>query len=156
MEIIESKNFGLIASLVEEVQSLHAGLLPSVYKSFQLEPIREMMTQLLSDEKSRVFVAQESGEAIGYIMVLIKDVPENAFHYAYKLLHIDQIAVSSNYQKAGVGSILMDKAEVLAKELGIDRIELDHLFVNDTAAKFFMGKGFNSYREKLFKTIDSK
>lgn len=154
MEIIESKKFDLIASLVEEVQNLHANLFPSVYKPFELEKIREMMEQLLSDEKCRVFVAQEEGVIIGYIMVLIKEVPENAFHFAYKLLHIDQIAVSSNHQKTGVGSILMDKVEELAKELAIGRIELDHLYVNDTAAKFFKGKGFNPYREKLFKTID--
>lgn len=156
MKIIESKNFELISGLIEEVQNLHAGLFPDVYKPFQKDEIGKMMTQMFSEEQCRVFVAQEEGVAVGYIMVLINVVQENAFHYAYKLLHIDQIVVSKHYQKTGMGSLLIEKAEALATELGIDRIELDHLFVNDTAAKFFKGKGFNPYREKLFKTIDSK
>lgn len=153
-EIIESKTFSLIASLVEEVQNLHAGLFPAVYKIFDENGIRETMEKMLADEQSRLFVAQLNGETIAYILTMVKEVPENAFHYAYRMVHIDQIVVSGKHQQTGVGSMLMDKAEELAKELSVNRLELDHLHINTVAANFFRRKGYESYRHKLFKLID--
>lgn len=153
-EIIESKNFNLIASLVEEVQNLHAMLFPSVYKIYEEKGIKETMERMLSDEQSWVFVAQLNGEVIAYILLLIKDVPENAFHYSYRVLHIDQLVVSKNHQKTGVGSMMMDKTEALATELSINRLELDHLHINKVAANFFRRKAYKPYRDKLFKILD--
>ncbi len=152
--ITERKEVRLIAPLIEEVQNLHARLLPSVYKTYEKEGIAAAMEKMLSDEMCRVFVAQLNGETIAYVLVLIKEVPENAFHYAYKLLHIDQIVVAKNHRQTGVGSLLLDKVESLAKELSVNRIELDHLHINNVAANFFLQKGYTPYREKRFKTID--
>ena len=87
-------------------------------------------------------------------MLIVKEIPENAFHYSFKIIHIDQIAVAEKHQRNGVREILMQKAENIAKELNIDRIELDHLFDNAKAAKFFQHKGFIPYQSKLFKLLN--
>lgn len=154
IEIIESKHFGRIASLVEEVQNLHAMLFPGVYKQYEEKGIKETMEKMLADEQTKVFIAQLRGETIGYILLMVKEVPESAFHYAFKVLHIDQIVVSKDHQNSGVGAMLMDKAEMLAKELSINRLELDHLHLNVIAAKFFRSKAYKPYREKLYKMLD--
>jgi diamine N-acetyltransferase len=154
IEIIEKKQFSLIDSLVEEVQNLHATLFPAVYKQYEKNGIKEAMEKMLADEQTRVFVAQLNGETIAYILLMIKEIPENAFHYSFKLLHIDQIVVAKNHQKSGVGAMLMDKAEMLAKELSINRLELDHLHLNIVAANFFRRKAYKPYREKLYKLLD--
>lgn len=154
IEIIENKHFDRIASLVEEVQNLHAILFPAVYKQYNEKEIKETMEKMLADEQTRVFVAQLNGETIAYILLVVKEVPENAFHYAFRLLHIDQIVVSKDHQKLGVGAMLMAKAEMLAKELSINRVELDHLHMNVVAAKFFRSKAYKPYREKLYKILD--
>lgn len=154
IEIKENKEFKLIASLVEEVQNLHVNLFPNVYKPFEYKGIEASMESMFSNENCKVFIAQLNNETIGYMMLLIKEIPESAFHYSYKIIHLDQISVSEKYQRNGVGEILMQKAETIAKELNIDRIELDHLYDNAKAAKFFQHKGFIPYRSKLFKLLN--
>ena len=151
--IIESKRFDVIASLVEEVQQLHADLFPSIYKSFDYDPIKQAMEVMLNQEHCRVFVALVQGKSVGYALVLIKEIPESAFHYGFRFLHIDQLAVAQQYRKSGVGSMLIRKVEVLARELGVIRIELDHLHRNTAAADFFRSKAFTPYRNKLVKII---
>lgn len=154
IEITEKKEFKLIAGLVEEVQNLHANLFPDVYKPFEYKGIEAAMETMFSNENCRVFIAKLNEETIGYMMLLIKEIPENAFHYSFKIIHIDQIAVSEKHQRNGVGEILMQKAETIAKEMNIDRLELDHLYDNAKAANFFQHKGFIPYRSKLFKLLN--
>ncbi|MFM2223933.1 MAG: hypothetical protein RJA07_135 [Bacteroidota bacterium] len=153
IQIIESKNFNLIAELIEDVQNLHSSLFPAIYKPFKVKEISEVMEQMLADDNCRLLIAQLNGESIAYLMLIIKEVPENAFHYSFRLIHIDQIAVSKKNQKIGVGSMLMEKAEMIAKELNIDRLELDHLDNNLVAADFFQSKGYIPFRSKLFKKL---
>lgn len=154
MEIIEIKEFKQIAGLVEEVQNLHANLFPNVYKPFEYKGIETAMEAMFSNGNCRVFIAKLNTETIGYMMLLINEIPESAFHYSFKIIHIDQIAVAEKHQRNGVGEILMQKAETIGKELNIHRIELDHLYDNAKAAKFFQQKGFIPYRSKLFKLLN--
>jgi hypothetical protein len=48
----------------------------------------------------------------------------------------------------------MDQAEKLAKELNINRMELDYLEFNSNAKSFFHNKGFLPYRGKMVKQLD--
>ncbi|MBJ7429659.1 MAG: GNAT family N-acetyltransferase, partial [Bacteroidia bacterium] len=111
MEVIEIKEFKLIAGLVKEVQNLHANLFPDVYKPFEYKGIEAAMEAMFANENCRVFIAKLNDEIIGYMMVLIKEIHESAFHYSFKIIHIDQIAVAEKQQRNGVGEILMQKAE---------------------------------------------
>lgn len=153
IEITEINEFKEIASLVEEVQNLHADLFPNVYKRFEYEGIQKVMETMLSNELCRLFIAQMNGVTVGYIMILIKEIPENAFHYSMRVIHIDQLAVAEEHKKMGVGALLMEKVEEVALELNIHRLELDHLDSNTVAKKFFHGKGFLPYRSKLMKQL---
>ncbi|MES2560177.1 MAG: GNAT family N-acetyltransferase [Bacteroidota bacterium] len=154
IEIIESKNVDDITLLVEEVQNLHAGLFPAVYKPFQQEGVKLALENMLSDDQSKVLIAKSGNVCIGYMLIIIKDIPDNAFHYAFRILHIDQIAVLKAYQQTGVGSLLIEEAEKMARQLSAKQVELDHLHINTDAANFFKRKAFKPYREKLFKIVD--
>jgi GNAT superfamily N-acetyltransferase len=82
------------------------------------------------------------------------EASEDDFLYGHKVLYIDQISVLSKYQKTGVGTLLMEQAEIIAKENSIKKITLEHWTANNTAAVYFRKKGFAPYRERLFKIID--
>jgi ribosomal protein S18 acetylase RimI-like enzyme len=143
----------LIAHLVEHVQNLHAQFLPTIYKPFEYNEIQKVMDVMLSNEMNRVFVAKLNDEIIGYILIVIKNIPESAFYFTHQIIHIDQLSVSEKYKRNGVGAILMDKAEKLAKELNINRMELDYLEFNLNAKSFFHNKGFLPYRGKMVKHL---
>ncbi len=154
IEIAEINEYKEIASIVEEVQNLHADLFPNVYKRFDYYEIEKVMVQMLSKEQCRLFIAQINEMTVGYIIIMIKEIPENAFHYSTRILHIDQLAVAEEYKKKGVGAVLIDKVEKVAQELNIFQLELEHLENNLIAKRFFFGKGFLPYRSKLMKKLN--
>lgn len=97
--------------------------------------------------------AQRGDKAIGSAVMVVKEVAENAFHYQYKRLYIDQISVLAEYQKTGAGKLLLTKAEELARELSIHRLELDNWTANTVAADYFNKNGYLAYREMRVKMI---
>lgn len=153
IEISETREFKQIAHLVEHVQNLHAQFLPTIYKPFDYNEIQKVMDVMLSNEMNRVFVAKLNDEIIGYILIVIKNIPESAFYFTHQIIHIDQLSVSEKYKRNGIGTLLMDKAEKLAKELNINRMELDYLEFNLNAKSFFQNKGFLPYRGKMVKQL---
>jgi|688.fasta_scaffold414758_2 ribosomal protein S18 acetylase RimI-like enzyme len=153
IEIREIKEFNIIAPLVEEVQNLHANIFPSVYKPFEYQGIKKEMEAMLSNELCKVFLAKTENITVGYVMILIKKIPENAFHYSMQIIHIDQIVVAEAYKRVGVGAMLLNKVEEFSKEMKVNRIELDHLNNNSIAKTFFHSKGFLPYRSKLIKHL---
>lgn len=146
-------DYRLIAELNDEVQELHARLFPQVFKPYDEASVEHALKKMINNLNCYAFVAFQDGTPIGYMVLLIKEQPENAFMFARESLYIDQIGVLSAYQKTGVGSLMMEQAERLAKELDLTRVELDHWTANITAAAFFRKRGYALYREQLFKEV---
>lgn len=146
-------DYRLIASLNEEVQELHARLYPQIFKPYNDVGIEHALKKMIGGLNCYAFVAFQDETPIGYMVLLIKEQPESAFTFARESLYIDQIGVLSEYQKTGVGSLMMERAERLAKELDMNRVELDHWTANTVAADYFRTRGYTMYREQLFKEV---
>ena len=153
IELTTTKQFSHIAAIAEEVQNQHAQWYPEVYKPFEYKQIQEALERMLADENCQLWVAQLEGKTIGYLLLMVKNIPESAYYYAYQLVHIDQVAVLKTHQHMGVGTLLLNKAVEVANQHSIKRLELDHLNLNTGAESFFKRKGFNPYRAKLFKLL---
>ncbi len=153
ISIVETKNPKLLASLAEDVQNLHARLYPETFKPFELNAMEEAMENLLQDPTCRSYVAKKDEVAIGYVLCFIREIKENAFHFNIKSIYIDQICVLKGYEKTGAGTLLMNQIESLAKELNIQKIELDHWSANTVAASFFRRRGYGLNKERLFKFL---
>lgn len=153
MTITETRDFKTIARLNENVQNLHAALHPEIFKPYNKIEMESAIENLLSDSNCYSYIVKLDDLIIGYAVFFIKEAKENAFHYTLKSLHIDQIAVIPEHQRTGAGQMLMQKAEQLAKENSIKKIELDHWSANTVAASYFRRKGYKLYREKLYKLI---
>ncbi|MES2557985.1 MAG: GNAT family N-acetyltransferase [Bacteroidota bacterium] len=148
-----TEDYRLIASLNEEVQELHASLHPQIFKHYDEARVEAALKKMIVSVNCYAFVALQDGTPIGYMVLLVKEYPESAFTFARETLYIDQIGVLNGYQKTGVGSLMMEHAERLAKGLDINRVELDHWTANTVAAAYFRNRGYTLYREQLFKEI---
>ncbi|MBI3234794.1 MAG: GNAT family N-acetyltransferase [Bacteroidetes bacterium] len=93
------------------------------------------------------FIAQTNDMIVGYMMILIKEIQENAFHYSMRRIHINQLAAAEKNKGTGVGAMLIEKVEEIAQELNINRLELDHLDNNLKAKKFFHARSFFSLQK---------
>ena len=98
---------------------------------------REELSGFISQRRSRTWVAEESGETIGFLI---------AERQAQKVAHIVTIDVVDRWRRRRVGSLLMDAAEAWAREQQLLYVYLE-TEVNNTAAKGF-------YEDRGYRKVD--
>jgi GNAT superfamily N-acetyltransferase len=144
----------LLSKLCVDVQSLHAQHYPRIFKMPQSDDFAvSFFEEMLSDPAVRIFIAEEDGGALGYILCRLIERPENPFTFAMQYLLVDQISVRPVARGKGVGAALMKQAEVLAKEFGVQRIQLDSWDFNSNAHAFFEHLGFQKFNFRFWRHL---
>ena len=141
-----------LSRLCVDVQRLHAQHYPELFKvpgsdDFAISFFEEM----LADPSVTIFIAEENGQALGYVVCKLVERTENPFKYAMRYLDVDQISVRPIAQGKGVGTALMKQAEILARESNIPRIHLNSWGFNTGAHEFFERMGFEKFNHRFWK-----
>jgi GNAT superfamily N-acetyltransferase len=143
--IEQTKDASILAKLNKTVQDLHVREYPQYFKSYQYDLIEKEFEETLAKENWYAFIAFDDNIAVGYILFYIRKYQENPFRYSYMGIHIDQISVLESYQRKGIGSKLMTKAEEIGKSVGSIQIELTFWDKNAEAKAFYNKEGFGDY-----------
>ena len=149
-----STDSSLLSSLCVDVQSLHAKHHPDFFKMPRNDNFAvDFFDGVLADPTTNIFIAEENGQALGYIFCKLIDRPENPFTFAVRYLHIDQISVRPAAQSKGVGTKLIQRAGALALELNLQRLQLDSWGFNTEAHTFFEKMGFEKFNHRFWKNL---
>jgi len=144
----------LLSSLCTNVQRLHAERHADIFKMPQGEDFAvSFFDEMLANPAVFIYIAEENGQAIGYILCKLIERPENPFTFAMRFLLVDQISVRPAAQRHGAGAALVKQAEVLVKELGVSRIQLDSWDFNTEAHTFFERLGFRKFNHRFWRDI---
>ena len=144
----------ILSSLCMDVQSLHAKYYPDLFKMPDNNQFAvSFFDGILADPMTTIFIAEENGQAVGYIMCKLVDRPENPFKFAMRYLDIDQISVCPAAQGRGVGAELIAQAEILAKKLNITSLQLNSWGFNIEAHAFFEKMGFEKFNHHFWKNL---
>jgi GNAT superfamily N-acetyltransferase len=144
----------VLSSLSRDVQSLHAEHHPGIFKMPENDDFAtSFFDEMLADPSVSVFIAEEDGDAVGCIVCKLVERPENPFTFAARMLFVDQISVLPSARGKGVGAALMQRAEMLAKELNVQRIQLDSWDFNLNAHEFFEHMGFQKFNFRFWKYL---
>ena len=144
----------LLSSLCIDVQRLHAERHPDIFKMPRSEDFATpFFDEMLADPTARIFIAEEDGHAIGYIFCKLFERPEGPFTYANRFLQIEHISVRPEAQRHGVGAALMNRAEELARELRVTKIQLDSWDFNLEAHAFFERMGFEKFDFRFWRKL---
>lgn len=146
----------ILAELVLVVHELHVQQEPQRYKAMRANDpaVRAFFTDLLSKESAHVFLALDGDQPIGYVLALLREVPENPFVHSGRALHIDQMSVNTAYQGQGVGTRLMETVLELAQTLGAERVSLGVAVFNTRAIRFYERLGFTIYHHRMSRKTD--
>src|SRR5215207_2270537 len=107
-----------------DVQRLHAEHYPDIFKMPQNDDFAaSFFEEMLVDPAISIFIAEENGEAVGYILCKLIEWPENPFTFAMRFLLVEHISVCPAARGRRVGTALIKRAEMLAKELAVERIQ---------------------------------
>ena len=144
----------LLSSLCMDVQRLHAENHPDIFKMPQSDDFSvSFFEEMLANPMTRIFIAEENGEAMGYVFCQVIDRPETPFTYARRFLHIDQISVRLAVQGQGVGAALIERTISLGKELKVPKIQLDSWGFNTGAHAFFEKMGFEKFDYRFWRNL---
>ena len=135
-----------------DVQRLHAEHHPSIFKMPESDDFAaSFFKEMLADPTVTIFIAEEAGESVGYILCKLLERPETPFTFAARTLLVDAISVRPAARGQGVGAVLMRQAELLARELDVQRIQLDSWDFNLNAHAFFESVGFQKYTFRFWR-----
>jgi len=134
------KDYEQAEEMMKQVQNLHIGLRPDIYKEadviLSLEEYREAM------EAEKVFLAKE-GEKVCGLLLLSERCMKGKTVAKRHVLFIDALVVDEKSRRQGIGTQLLDFAKELAK--GYDGLELQVNARNEAARRLYERYGF---REK--------
>ena len=144
----------LLSRLSVDVQLLHAENHPNVFKMPQSEDYAASFFQkTLADPTVTIFIAEENGNAAGYIVCKLVERPDNPFTFPARILLVDAISVRPEARGQGVGELLMKQAEMLAGEWKAERIVLDSWDFNLKAHAFFERVGFRKFMFRFWRHL---
>ena len=144
----------LLSSLCMDVQRLHAENHPDIFKMPQSDDFAvTFFDEMIVDITIRIFIAEENGQALGYILCKLIERPENPFTFAMRYLLVDQISVRPAAQGKDVGKTLIKRAVLLALDLNLQRIHLDSWGFNVEAHAFFEKMGFEKFNQRFWKNL---
>lgn len=145
----------LLSALCMDVQQLHAQSHPDLFKTPQSSDFAvSFFEKLFLEDSIYIYIAEEDGQALGYVFFKVVERNETPFLFARRHLLIDQISVRPQAQGRGVGKALLQQVEVAASELGIPRIQLGSWDFNTSAHGFFQQMGYEKRYFEFWKVID--
>lgn len=149
-----SEDAMLLSDLSRDVQSLHAQNYADIFKIPQsADSAISFFDEMLADPAVSIFIAEENRETIGYILCKLIERPENRFTFAMRSLLVEHISVHPAARGQGVGTALMKEAEMPAKELAVQRIQLDSWDFNTNAHSLFERLGFQKFNFRFWRPV---
>lgn len=96
-------------------------------------------TKIFENPDSRCFVADDAGVLVGFIVLSEKsaDIRKS------RCCEINDVGVTPAYQSKGVGSLLIQKAIVWAKERGYQKMYVSCYFANTRGVAFYRKNGLS-------------
>jgi GNAT superfamily N-acetyltransferase len=124
------------------VQELHVVHRPDYFKPADVDDLTGWFQSLLPRPDAWIWIAEEEGIPIGYLLAFVHEREENPFCFARRWCEIDQLAVVPSHQRRGVGRMLIEQALATARAEGIGSVELCSWAFNEAAHHAFRKLGF--------------
>ena len=145
-----------ICQLYNEFFAHNAGLQPQYYCA--AKESGEYPKGTITSDSSDIFLAVESGIAVGFIHVREAQTPPFDSVAPHKYAEIVDFFVTAAHRKKGIGSALLDAAKRWSKAQNLDYIELFVLAGAEDEYRFYRHRDFatvsHTLRYSLTKTED--
>jgi len=142
-----------VSHLKKQIHNLHVNGRPDLFRPAVEE---EALPDFFDVEQTRLILAEENGEAIGYALIQYVDRKANPYMQERHFVHVEEFCVSENHQHRGIGRMLMDAVRKCAKESGYPRIELDVWAFNEGAKQFYEAVGMKPFRYFMEMNADAE
>jgi GNAT superfamily N-acetyltransferase len=144
-----TKDVPAIVELWKELMDYHKKLDPLFTRSTSgHKRFAEFLIHHINSNDSRVFVAMDGKNPVGYCLIKISDYPPVLEKQQYG--ELSNMAVTKKYRRCGIGKRLIKKVCQWCAKRGISRIEARYSTANQPTAEFWAKVGFRPYLETTF------
>lgn len=142
---IEDKK-DLIEILIQ-AQELNYENRPDIFKKITKKEVENEVIEVLNNKERKIIVAVNDRNMVcGLIIFKIKEIENHVNLKDAKILYVGKIVVDKKYQRKGIGTLLMQEINRIAKELNCNRIELNCWSFNKKAIEFYKSQGMKIQR----------
>ena len=139
-----------LATLNATVQSLHARLVPELFKPAGAETYdQQAMQRIVAQEDTIVLLAFVADAPVGYAYAEVHRRAETPHARASSEVYLHHISVEDSFRRMGVGSALLQAIGAAGIALGIERLATEAWCENRPAIAFFQAHGLVPYTQKL-------
>lgn len=132
-----------------ELYGYHHANFPSIFKKVPEEGDDGSVEFVL--ERSLVCCHDEA--VVGFLHYGFQEIKESDNLNRRSLLVVYDLIVAEEYRQKGVGSLLLEEAEDVAKKEGCDSIEVPVFSFNTGALSFYERRGYGEYVRRLRKVL---
>jgi ribosomal protein S18 acetylase RimI-like enzyme len=113
--------------------------------------IENHLRRFMKSEDGLVLVAGDKGKVIGYSLAEIRRISPGLKREKYG--YIDEMAVTANYQRRGIGEKMLAEIMRWFQSNDIKRVELGTTTQNLVGNSFWQKQGFTIYMNTLYKNV---
>ena len=132
-----NKNFIVRQAVISDAKDIYYINKTSLGYDYDLEKQKAKIQAVLNDSTQVIFVAETNNKVVGYIHLVNYDVI-----YADNFKNCLGLAVDNDYKRNGIGSALLNQAEIWAKENGAVGIRLCSGVEREKAHQFYQSQGY--------------
>lgn len=132
----------LLAVLNGLVHELHVANRPEDFKPARTEDVSAWFRSLLQKPTVLIWIAEEDGVPIGYVLAFLQERAENPFCPARRWCEIDQLAVKDKSRRRGIARTLLQRVFAEVRGRGIRDVEMSSWSFNEAAHHAFRRIGF--------------
>lgn len=133
------------STLMMGLHDYHVNNRPDIYKCLGIETSSKSwgFESLLKNKNCILIGAEINGDLAGICVMTIREPSKNPCVVPRVRVYIDDICVSEEYRRKGIGTALYDKAVQYARQIKADSIELMVWNFNKIALEFYKSLGMS-------------
>lgn len=130
-----------IKDLLSQVLLVHHKGRNDIFKANVRKYNDAQLAEILENDQTPVFVAQDGNLVVGYAFCVIKQTKDNNILQDMKTLYIDDLCVDENARHKHVGKSLFEYVKNYAKTIGCYNLTLNVWECNTSAKAFYEKMG---------------
>lgn len=142
-----------IDALFAEGDGLHAAGAPGSFRATTPARPPEFYAHALATPRERIFVAERGGVVLGFLHVILRDMPSQAPFAPRPFAMVEATVVAESARGTGLGRDLMRRAEQWAREQGVPTIELTVWEFPGSAVPFYEELGYTTQLRRMRKAL---
>lgn len=144
---VNKKDIDKIVPIMFEVAKLHKEGRREIFKEKTEKEIKKEIIQAMLNKDSNIIVASDEKKNVyGVVIYKFKTIENHNNLKNAKILWIEELGIKKEFQKQGIGKLLMQKVKEIAKEEKCHRLELNCWKFNQNAIEFYKKIGMQEQR----------